>query len=150
MKKAPVIISLGGSLIVPKTGIDAASLKRFRAFIAKRVAKGGRFVLICGGGSTARAYQKAARAVGPLSREDVDWIGIHSTRLNAHLLRTVFRKMAHSTVVKNPLAPPAFPRGRGRGQGTAVGTGGIDGRPLSAPGRRDARRFGGEPPGISV
>ena len=68
MKKAPVIISLGGSLIVPKTGIDAAFLKRFRSFIAKRVAKGERFVLICGGGSTARAYQKAARAVGPLSR----------------------------------------------------------------------------------
>ena len=108
MKKAPVIISLGGSLIVPKTGIDAAFLKRFRAFIAKRVAKGERFVLICGGGSTARAYQKAARAVGHLSREDVDWIGIHSTRLNAHLLRTVFRKLAHATVVKNPLAPPSF------------------------------------------
>ena len=108
MKKAPVIISLGGSLIVPKGGIDAAFLRRFRIFIAKRVAKGERFVLICGGGSTARSYQKAARAVGPLSREDVDWIGIHSTRLNAHLLRTIFRKMAHATVVKNPLAPPSF------------------------------------------
>ena len=108
MRKAPVIISLGGSLIVPKTGIDAAFLRRFRTFIAKRVAKGGRFVLICGGGSTARSYQKAARAVGHLSREDVDWIGIHSTRLNAHLLRTVFRKLAHASVVKNPLSPPAF------------------------------------------
>lgn len=108
MKKAPVIISLGGSLIVPKAGIDTAFLKRFKAFIAKRVAKGERFVLICGGGSTARSYQKAARAVGQLSREDVDWIGIHSTRLNAHLLRTIFQKMAHATVVKNPLAPPAF------------------------------------------
>jgi uridylate kinase len=108
MKKALVIISLGGSLIVPKTGIDAAFLRRFRTFIAKRVAKGGRFVLICGGGATARAYQKAAKAVGQLSREDVDWIGIHSTRLNAHLLRTVFRKLAHATVVKNPLAPPSF------------------------------------------
>lgn len=108
MRKTPVIISLGGSLIVPKTGIDAAFLRRFRTFIAKRVAKGGRFVLICGGGSTARAYQKAAKAVGHLSREDVDWIGIHSTRLNAHLLRTVFRKLAHATVVKNPMAPPSF------------------------------------------
>ncbi len=108
MKKAPVIISLGGSLIVPASGIDVAFLKRFKAFITKRVSRGERFVLICGGGSTARQYQKAAKAVGQLSREDVDWIGIHSTRLNAHLLRTVFQKLAHPTVVKNPLSPPAF------------------------------------------
>jgi len=108
MKKAPVIISLGGSLIVPKTGIDTAFLRRFKAFIAKRVSKGERFVLICGGGATARQYQKAAKAVGQLSREDVDWIGIHSTRLNAHLLRTIFQRLAHMTVIKNPLAPPRF------------------------------------------
>ncbi|WKZ29536.1 MAG: UMP kinase [Patescibacteria group bacterium] len=108
MKKTPIIISLGGSLIVPKTGIDVAFLKSFKAFIAKRVAKGERFVLICGGGSTARQYQKAAKDVGHLSSEDVDWIGIHSTRLNAHLLRTIFQKLAHSTVIKNPHAPPRF------------------------------------------
>ncbi len=108
MKKTPIIISLGGSLIVPKSGIDVSFLKKFRAFIAKRVSKGERFVLICGGGSTARQYQKAAKAVGRLSREDVDWIGIHSTRLNAHLLRTIFQGLAHSTVIKNPLAPPRF------------------------------------------
>lgn len=108
MKKTPVIISLGGSLIVPKAGIDTAFLRRFKAFIAKRVSKGERFVLICGGGATARQYQKAAKAVGHLSREDVDWIGIHSTRLNAHLLRTVFQRLAHMTVIKNPLAPPRF------------------------------------------
>ncbi len=108
MKKTPIIISLGGSLIVPKTGIDVSFLKKFKAFIAKRVAKGERFVLICGGGSTARQYQKAAKGVGQISREDVDWIGIHSTRLNAHLLRTIFQNLAHSTVIKNPHAPPRF------------------------------------------
>lgn len=108
MKKTPIIVSLGGSLIVPKAGIDVPFLKSFKAFIAKRVAKGERFVLICGGGSTARQYQKAAKDVGQLSREDVDWIGIHSTRLNAHLLRTIFQKLAHSTVIKNPHAPPRF------------------------------------------
>lgn len=108
MKKAPIIVSLGGSLIVPKSGIDVSFLKKFKAFIAKRVSGGERFVLICGGGATARQYQKAAKAVGHLSREDVDWIGIHSTRLNAHLLRTIFQKMAHMTVIKNPLAPPRF------------------------------------------
>ena len=109
MPKNPTIVSLGGSLIVPKEGgIDVAFLKKFKQFIVKRVARGERFVFICGGGSTARNYQKAARAVGRLSREDVDWIGIHSTRLNAHLLRTIFQRLAHPTVVKNPLAPPRF------------------------------------------
>lgn len=108
MKKLPIIISLGGSLIVPKTGIDVSFLKKFKTFIAKRVSKGERFVLICGGGTTARHYQKAAKAVGQLSREDVDWIGIHSTRLNAHLLRTIFQRLAHPTVIKNPMAPPRF------------------------------------------
>ncbi len=108
MKKTPIIISLGGSLIVPKSGIDVSFLKTFKTFITKRVSKGERFVLICGGGSTARQYQQAAKAVGRLSREDVDWIGIHSTRLNAHLLRTIFQGMAHATVIKNPHAPPRF------------------------------------------
>ena len=108
-KKAPIIISLGGSLIAPKTGgIDVTFLKRFKSIIVKRIAKGDRFVIICGGGMTARQYQKAAFDAGDLSREDVDWIGIHATRLNAHLLRTVFRRVAHATVVKNPHAPPRF------------------------------------------
>ncbi len=108
MKKAPIIISCGGSLIVPKTGIDVRFLHAFKKLIAKRVAKGDRFVVICGGGATARQYQKAARAVGDVSREDIDWIGIHSTRLNGHLMRTVFRRLAHPSVVKNPHAPPSF------------------------------------------
>ena len=106
--KTPVIISLGGSLIVPNGGIDTAFLKRFKTIILKRVAKGGRFVIICGGGATARHYQKAARMLGGLTREDVDWIGIHATRLNGHLLRTVFQRHAHPTVIKNPNAPPRF------------------------------------------
>ncbi len=108
MKKSPVIISLGGSLIAPKTGLDAAFIKTFRALIVKRVAKGERFVIICGGGATARAYQKVARDIGKLDAEDVDWLGIHATRLNAHLLRTVFRRFAHPTIVKNPNAPPSY------------------------------------------
>jgi uridylate kinase len=106
--KAPIIISCGGSLIVPKSGIDTAFLRRFKRLVSGRIAKGDRFVIICGGGSTARQYQKAARAVGTISREDIDWIGIHSTRLNGHLMRTVFSRLAHPTMIKNPNAPPRF------------------------------------------
>jgi uridylate kinase len=32
----------------------------------------------------------------------MDWLGIHSTRLNAHLLRTLFIEEAQPKIVKNP------------------------------------------------
>jgi uridylate kinase len=108
MKRPPIIISLGGSLIVPKSGIDIAFLKQFKSLISRRIAKGDRFVIICGGGSTARQYQAAARAVGQLTHEDIDWLGIHATRLNGHLMRAIFHRQSHPTIVKNPNAPPRF------------------------------------------
>lgn len=107
-KKAPIIISLGGSLIAPKKGIDIAFLKKFRTLIRRRIGKGERFIIVCGGGVTARNYQKAARGLGRLTREDIDWLGIHSTRLNAHLVRAMFNGDAHATVVTNPNDPPRF------------------------------------------
>jgi uridylate kinase len=107
-KRPPIIISLGGSLIVPKTGIDIVFLKQFKSLINRRIAKGDRFVIICGGGSTARQYQTAARAVGQLTHEDIDWLGIHATRLNSHLMRAIFHRQSHPTIVKNPNAPPRF------------------------------------------
>lgn len=97
-----VVISLGGSIIAPPSGIDTAFLKAFRRLLLTRVQSGTRFILICGGGTTARMYQQAARAVVALTRDDLDWIGIHATRLNGHLLRTLFRDVAHRTMVKDP------------------------------------------------
>lgn len=96
------IVSIGGSLIVPKTGIDIDYLKSLRRFILSRVKHGDRFVLISGGGKTAREYQNAARDIVKLTRDDLDWLGIHSCRLNAHLLRTVFRDTANPIVTKDP------------------------------------------------
>ena len=107
-KKRPIIISLGGSLIVPKTGIDTIFLKAFKKLILKRIATGERFVIVCGGGATARNYQRAVRQLGRLTREDVDWLGIHSTRLNAHLVRALFNGKAHTAVITNPNDPPRF------------------------------------------
>ena len=97
----PIVISLGGSIVVPDK-IDYNFLKKFRALILKHVKKGKRFILICGGGATARLYQKAASKVFKLSAEDLDWIGIHSTRLNAHLMRTIFEDIAHKRIIRNP------------------------------------------------
>lgn len=96
-----IIISLGGSLIVPDE-IDTIFLKKFRELILSHVKKGKSFFIICGGGKTAREYQEASSEITNLTREDLDWLGIHSTRLNAHLLRTIFREHAHSNIIKNP------------------------------------------------
>jgi len=93
-----VVLSLGGSLIVPDK-IDYSFLKNFRDRVLKFVKNGWHFIVVAGGGQTARVYQDAAKKIGPVSQDDVDWIGIHSTHLNAHLLRTIFREFAHLKIL---------------------------------------------------
>ena len=101
-KNKIVVISLGGSLIVPGEEIDWRFLKKFKNLILKFIKNKKRFILVAGGGFIARKYQKAISKIGVLNNEDKDWIGIHATRLNAHLLRTIFRKFAHPRINKNP------------------------------------------------
>ncbi len=99
--KERVVVSVGGSLIVPDQ-IDTDFLIRFKALILGKVQKGFTFSIIAGGGKTARRYQDAANAVTPLSLQDTDWIGIHGTRLNAQLLRNIFAGYAYPVVIHNP------------------------------------------------
>ena len=94
------VISLGGSLIVPGE-IDTEFLAAFKQFIIRRIEKGDRFILVAGGGKTARKYQTAAAEVSGIDNEEKDWIGVHSTRLNAHILRTIFKLSAHPKVITN-------------------------------------------------
>ncbi len=102
MENKITVLSLGGSLISPKSGFDLVFLQGFKKMILDFIKEGRRFVIVCGGGNTARLYQSAAREVGELTPDDIDWIGIHSTRLNAHFMRTIFRGHAHPIVIKNP------------------------------------------------
>ncbi len=104
-QKTPTVISIGGSIVVPKEGIDVEYLKVFRGLIRPLAAAGQRFIIVVGGGHTARAYQKAASAIVKLNPQDVDWLGIHATRLNGQLLRALFRDLALSRVVKDPTKP---------------------------------------------
>ena len=95
-------MSVGGSLIVPDQ-IDTTFLTNLKNFIEEEVATGKRrFIIIAGGGRTARRYQDAAYTVAGLDDEDLDWIGIHSTRLNGHLLRTILKEKAHPAMITNP------------------------------------------------
>jgi len=102
MQESPIVISVGGSLIVPNGGINTDFLIKLNKLIREEVANGKRFMLIAGGGKLARRYQEAGSAViGKLTREDLDWLGIHSTHLNAHLLRTIFQDIANPRVVQD-------------------------------------------------
>ena len=99
--KETIVISVGGSLIVPDE-IDTGFLTSLRTFILSQIDQGESFVVIAGGGRTARNYQHAAGDVTEVDEKDLDWLGIHSTRLNGHLLRTVFHDVAHPEIIKNP------------------------------------------------
>lgn len=92
-----IVISLGGSIIYPDQ-IDVQFLKSFNAFIRKFVKKGYKFVIVTGGGKPARIFQDAAHKVSKINDTDKDWLGIHATRLNAHLLRTIFQDLADPTI----------------------------------------------------
>ncbi|MBV9227803.1 MAG: UMP kinase [Chloroflexi bacterium] len=98
------IIKLGGSLIVPSQGIATTYLHQFQQFIRKQVTDHQRrFFIFVGGGLVARQYRDAGRAIvgHELTDEDLDWLGIHATRLNAHLLRTIFRDLAHPVIIRD-------------------------------------------------
>ncbi len=95
------VISLGGSLVVPNE-INIKFLSLFKNIIEKKIKENKKFIIIVGGGKTARNYQKAAKALTKVSNEDLDWLGIHATRINAHLILTIFRKYAHFRIIKNP------------------------------------------------
>lgn len=106
VKDEPIIISLGGSLIVPSGGPDVHFLSAFREYVLELTRKGRKVVIVCGGGRTARHYIHAATQIVSLDPEDLDWLGIHATRLNAHLLRTIFRSVAYPNVIKHPMRTP--------------------------------------------
>lgn len=101
-KREYVVVSVGGSLIVPGE-IDTVFLKNFRALVLRKVREGFSFYIITGGGKLARNYQEAARTIREdLTSEDADWIGIHATRLNAHLFQTLFAEFSRDRIVKDP------------------------------------------------
>lgn len=102
--KDAFILSLGGSLVIPNGGIDTTYLKAFNAFIRDQISsKKRRFFIVVGGGGTTRHYQKAAQDVrgSQIEGDDLDWLGIHTTRLNAHMIRVIFRDIAHQHVIKH-------------------------------------------------
>lgn len=100
-KKA--IFSLGGSLVCPDM-VAVQYLKDFREFVSHKLAEGWQFTIVVGGGTQARRYIEAASDVmgSEITNNDKDWLGIHATRFNAHLVRTIFRSVAQPALVLDP------------------------------------------------
>lgn len=109
MRTSYIVIHLGGSIVVPhisdKGGMNIPFLGKFREFLRKEIKNGEKFVIVVGGGKTARAYQKAASKLVGVRKEDLDWLGIHAIRINAHLLRTVFVKEAYPVIIDHDPSP---------------------------------------------
>lgn len=86
MKEA-IVISLGGSVIVPDE-VDTIFLRSFTRFI-KRLKRRFQIAIICGGGAPARRMIAVSRSLGVTRVADLHWIGIRQTQANAELVRAV-------------------------------------------------------------
>lgn len=100
-KNSFYVLSLGGSLIIPDE-IDFKFIKKFRELILKRVSDGDKFIIVCGGGGLNAKYNKAAKQIRKINNADLDWVGIHSTRLNANFIRIIFGDFACDEIIINP------------------------------------------------
>jgi len=96
-----VILSIGGSLIVPNK-IDLGYLRRLKRFVQAELRGGRRLVLVVGGGQTNRDYLNAARSFGSVPPVQADQLGIAVTQVNAELVRILFGSLAYQSVLRNP------------------------------------------------
>lgn len=95
MRKRVIVISLGGSLIVPKK-MDISFLEKFKKILRKHYKK-YRFVIVCGGGEIARKYISALKKEHK-SKKAQSLAGIRATRTNAKFMMQFFGEDANSTL----------------------------------------------------
>jgi uridylate kinase len=107
MVNETIVISLGGSVIIPEE-IDVDFLREFRDLILSHVRNGKKFVIITGGGKVCRKYQNALQDIVPITNDEKDWLGIYATRLNAEFLRILFSDHAESNIILDPTVPVLF------------------------------------------
>jgi uridylate kinase len=87
MKKGVMVLSLGGSLIIPEE-INTKYLAEFKKTILKNINK-HKFIIVCGGGSVARKYISALREFG-INEKLQNFSGISATRMNARFMNYFF------------------------------------------------------------
>jgi uridylate kinase len=97
MNEEKIIISLGGSLIVPEE-IDTEFLSEFKDAITAETEKNKKFFIITGGGKVCRKYQNAAKVISNPSDSELDILGIKALNLNAELVRILFKDNANVAI----------------------------------------------------
>ncbi|MFN4181344.1 MAG: UMP kinase [Candidatus Paceibacteria bacterium] len=102
MEEERIVISLGGSLIVPED-IDSEFVKKFKETILSHIKAGKKFVIITGGGRTSRKYTDALSVImEEITTKQLDWLGIYATRLNAHMLQmAIGEEYAKREIIEN-------------------------------------------------
>lgn len=101
LSKLDYVLDLGGSIVNPGT-LDEEFLLGFQALIKEYIAQGKTFGIIVGGGYITRLYQDFLRSYFEVTNEDLDMIGIRPTKLNAELVRIIFKEYAYPKVVEEP------------------------------------------------
>lgn len=87
MKKRLIVLSLGGSLIIPDK-INILYLNKFKKIILQNT-KRYKFIIVCGGGSIARKYISALKEI-KINEKLQSFAGIGSTRMNARFMNYFF------------------------------------------------------------
>ncbi len=93
------VLSLGGSLIVPDD-VQTSYLRRFKKLISR--CKDRKFVIVTGGGSTARKYMRALESEG-VSQKEYAMVGVRIVRFHARFMAKFFGSLA-SQQIPNSLA----------------------------------------------
>lgn len=98
------VVSLGGSLVSPNT-VDVVFLSHFKRIVEQWLTADPcrKLIIVTGGGAPARLYQEAGRTLVPaIGNDDLDWIGIAATKLNAQLVKRLLGSLCVEEVVENP------------------------------------------------
>ena len=98
MQKKVIVISLGGSLIIPNQ-TETKFLLDFKKTIQKNFNK-CKFVIVCGGGSTARKYISGLREA-KINEKLQSFAGIAATRMNARFMTYLFGKEANEGIPRD-------------------------------------------------
>jgi len=101
MAHIPVVLSVGGSLIVPDT-IDTTFIQALVSTLKTTATDGYFFAIVIGGGATSRRYQQAAQSIAQVPVAAIDQIGIASTRLNAELVRCSLGELTDRQIFTTP------------------------------------------------
>lgn len=85
-------------MIIPGD-INTEFLNEFKSLVVGFIGEGIHFYIITGGGKISRTYVEAAKIIGMPASNDLDWLGIQATRINAELVRVLLREYTPNKIV---------------------------------------------------